>query len=1191
MASLSWLHVSDLHCLNPTTNWDSQEILHSILEDLSILEQKHNLKPDLVFFTGDAAFGETAKIPIAEQFEYAGEFFEKLRTAFSKEISRDNIFIVPGNHDVNRENVTDDQTHWLDTEAHHNVICRLIAESDKQWKRYIERQAEFAEFLNIWGYNHLLKDRDHLVFHSIRDISGLSIGIAGFNSAWSSSRDNEKGKLWFGGQWQVQELASRLEKTDISIALMHHPPNWFVEQDDAKTWRLIERKFNFLLHGHEHENWVEVKDSDYIRIGSAACYNRPDSENGYNLVRLDLDNNTCEVWLRKYDSRGGGWVSRPVARHAPEGIWRIHNLKFLNRRTKQKKMSRTNSNYLSRRMTSTDSSLSITDNFSPDLKSKLNDFIIKRELGCGSFGMVYLVDHKKTGLTHALKLFTPDSFNKKDRLEAYLRFKRGAKIMSTLGHPGVVQVFNFVDEGQDTCYYLMDYCTLGNLQRYLDREKRDKFQPSIHEKVDLILSLCEVVAYAHERHVIHRDIKPSNVLIDWDEDARKSFPKLGDFDLAFQRGNTGLTYGNIGSIFFLPPEIHKHFSQSTSSSLATSLPALQARAETLDIYATTGILYYTLTSCYPPLGRNDEIANEFNRIIKLAEDPQDIAIISALGYIVRIGLSSNVEERPKTIENLKGLVEQAQISPESFRDEYRSMFEKKKRYNVSQKIEGSKFHFLVSDMLTAVTDGINTAFFILENGYVRFMNPAASRLVGVEIDEVLDKPLNLFLKSKEDKNLNIAFIESDEKLDNSYQTFEIIVPKMGTRICDASIKKLEVQDKEHVLLMIEDRTETKNLERKLQQSQKLESIGTLAGGIAHDFNNILMAIVGYTELAIFDLPNVNNIKKNLESVLKASSRASDLIRQLLTFSRQDGLERNPINVGDIIIEVLKMLRATLPTSVEIHQNIQKDAGLILGDPTQIHQIVMNLCTNSYHSLSDQEGVINVMVKSVYIDEKKSERIMQLKPGHYVEIRVTDNGCGMDRVILDRIFEPYFTTKELERGSGLGLAVTHGIVKNHGGAITVESKKGHGSSFHIYFPKIKELKTEEEIEILPRGDEQILLIDDEVAIVELITGMLERLGYKVTGTTNPIQAINDLKGNPNIFDLVITDMTMPKMSGEKLAKEVMKIRPKIPVIMCTGYSEKMNEEKAKSIGIFEFIMKPISVHEIGVAVRKALDKKK
>lgn len=414
---------------------------------------------------------------------------------------------------------------------------------------------------------------------------------------------------------------------------------------------------------------------------------------------------------------------------------------------------------------------------------------------------------------------------------------------------------------------------------------------------------------------------------------------------------------------------------------------------------------------------------------------------------------------------------------------------------------------------------------------------------------------------------------------------------LGQRIMDVTYFPMrnEKGDIEGVVLNARDVTETRNLEEQLIQSQKIESIGTLASGVAHDFNNILGAVIGYSELAILDTEEDSKARKSIEMVLAAGERAKDLVQQILTFSRQSEEERKPVQIAHTVKEVLKFLRASLPTTIEIRQQIDTDLGYVMADPAQIHQVVMNLCTNAHHAMKEKGGVLDVRLASWVLDRKQATVHPHLEPGPYVKVTVKDTGPGMDKTITDKIFDPYFTTKEKGVGTGLGLAIVHGIVEKHGGAITLESEPGKGASFEILFPSIeqKEILKSPKREEIPGGHEHILLIDDEQVLVDLGRQMLERLGYTVETQISSIDALALFRAEPSRFDLVITDMTMPDMTGERLAMELMRIQPDIPVILCTGYSETDLEERAGNIGIRALVMKPVVISELSKSIRMAL----
>ncbi|MBU0679844.1 MAG: response regulator [Proteobacteria bacterium] len=388
-----------------------------------------------------------------------------------------------------------------------------------------------------------------------------------------------------------------------------------------------------------------------------------------------------------------------------------------------------------------------------------------------------------------------------------------------------------------------------------------------------------------------------------------------------------------------------------------------------------------------------------------------------------------------------------------------------------------------------------------------------------------------------------------------------------------------------------DITRQKALETQVRQTQKMEAIGTLAGGIAHDFNNILTAIIGYGQLLAMELPPAGQPQEHLEQILQAGNRAKDLVAQILTFSRQSEQEKKPVQVQYVVKEALKLLRSSVPTTIAFKEQIDSECGAVLADPSQIHQIIMNLCTNAYHAMHDKGGILAVSLKEIDITPHDYITQLALAPGPYLRLEVSDTGCGMEKDICERIFDPYFTTKKKGDGTGLGLAVVHGIVKNMHGHITVYSEPGKGTTFHVYLPRVARVMKEQMHEAArpePRGKERILLVDDEKMISEMEKQMLEHLGYQVTALTSPVDALSFFQNNPSHFDLVITDMTMPFMTGTELAQELLTMRRDIPIVLCTGFSDIINEEKAEALGIKRYIMKPLIMSEFSRVVRQVLD---
>jgi nitrogen-specific signal transduction histidine kinase len=386
-----------------------------------------------------------------------------------------------------------------------------------------------------------------------------------------------------------------------------------------------------------------------------------------------------------------------------------------------------------------------------------------------------------------------------------------------------------------------------------------------------------------------------------------------------------------------------------------------------------------------------------------------------------------------------------------------------------------------------------------------------------------------------------------------------------------------------------DTTEFQKLEQKFYHAQKMESIGQLAGGIAHDFNNILAAIVGNVYLAKMDAVQNPVVLDHLEEISKATQRAADLINQILTFSRQNKQEREPICLNHVVLEALKLLRASMPATIRIQTELVKTP-TVLANATAIHQVIMNLGANAWHAMRDQAGTLKVEMSAIGVDADFVATHPELTLGKYVRLSVSDTGCGMDRKTISHIFEPFFTTKDVGEGTGLGLAVVHGIMKSHGGSVSVYSEPNEGTVFHLYFPMHESESVPLEVETAPiprGGNEQILFIDDEETLASLGKKILERLGYRVTIQTNAAEALAAFRKLPDEFDLVITDFAMPLMNGAALGRQLLEIRPTLPMLLTSGYSGLMTGEKARELGFRGLLIKPTTGRVLGEAVYRAL----
>ncbi|QTA81522.1 Two component system response regulator/histidine kinase, PAS domain-containing [Desulfonema limicola] len=479
------------------------------------------------------------------------------------------------------------------------------------------------------------------------------------------------------------------------------------------------------------------------------------------------------------------------------------------------------------------------------------------------------------------------------------------------------------------------------------------------------------------------------------------------------------------------------------------------------------------------------------------------------------------------------------------------------------------------------------------DGRILACNPAFAKIFGFSsVKEAVKHDASQFYSSFEKRKEFLELLQKEKKL----EYYEIELRDKNNKQIHVIENAIGIFNEKNELVNMKgyifDITESKKIEKQLRQSQKMEAIGTLAGGIAHDFNNILVPIIGYAEMALLQHVTSEKREKYIKEILKAATRAKELVHQIVTFSRQNECKKMPLKIQFIIKEALKLIISSLPATIKIIQNIDDNCGPVNAEPVQIHQIIMNLCTNAYHAMEKTGGKLEIGLSEIYMDNNRLNMESGIKEGTYLRLTVSDTGCGMDEKTMSRIFEPYFTTKEKGKGTGLGLAIIHGIVKSYNGDIRVYSEVQKGTTFQIYLPRIFSKEADKQIEnnFLQTGSERILLIDDELPIIEMGKEMLENLGYKVTAFKNGIEAAEIFEHNPENFDIVITDQTMSCITGIELAEKLLKIRADIPIILCSGFSEMVTSANIENLGICSYLMKPVSTQDMSTAIRKAIEKK-
>jgi PAS domain S-box-containing protein len=549
-----------------------------------------------------------------------------------------------------------------------------------------------------------------------------------------------------------------------------------------------------------------------------------------------------------------------------------------------------------------------------------------------------------------------------------------------------------------------------------------------------------------------------------------------------------------------------------------------------------------------------------------------------------------VEDLSVLAHAVEAALEKRQLKKEN--QAYRANLEKLVKARTAALAETNATLSQINTQFRRILDTLPTGIIIVdaESSRIVYLSPAAAGMLGVDPRDVLGIPCQRVCPQLAGN----CSMGKDKLLDRAERTMLTVdgreVPVLKT-VCRTVLEGRDCFIESFIDLSEQLRAEQeqKRLQTQLRQAQKMEALGTLAGGIAHDFNNILSAVLGYSELGLQDLDDASHpLFAKLTAINHAGHRAKRLVDQILAFSRRQEQPQVPVKIAPIVKEVLKLLQSSLPASIRVQSTIADDR-TVMGDPTQIHQIIMNLCTNAYHAMQDAGGLLSLLLEPVCVDSRDACGVEDLPAGSYLRIVVADTGTGIDPAIIERIFDPYFTTKEKGKGTGLGLAVVHGIVKQYGGGISVDSHLGKGTAISVLLPACVPPAPESgHLPVsMPRGHEHVLLVDDEKDLVEIVGSMLERLGYRVVACTGSMEALALFKQDPFGFDLVVSDFNMPGLTGDQLAQQILSIRREIPIIVCTGFSKAFDQARAKAIGVRRVLMKPLTMEAIAHALREVL----